>query len=45
MHHIETSALNAPHLAVAFSNELILVTADKALAASARKLGVSVKTA
>ena len=37
-------ALDALHLAVVFSNELPLVTADAALAASARKLGVPVKT-
>ncbi len=37
-------ALDALHLAVVFSNKLDLVTADTVLAASARKLGVTVKT-
>ena len=36
-------ALDALHLAAAFSNDLRLVTADKALARSAKRLGVKHK--
>jgi len=36
-------ALDALHLAVSFSNALILITADKTLAESARQLGVNYK--
>ncbi|NQT59230.1 MAG: type II toxin-antitoxin system VapC family toxin [Bacteroidetes bacterium] len=35
--------LDALHLAVAFSNQLILVTADVSFAAAARKLGISIE--